>query len=136
MLSTIRELRAGVEEALEPFRDVPYVIVGDWNRVGSDRQTGEILEAQGLGKPTIAPLRHLGGIDSFTYYNEGGGFPPGLLDLAIYDDELLDLEAGWILESSTLSEQERRGLGLREDDSRSSDHLMLVVDVVAGGGPE
>ena len=136
MLTTMRDLRSGVDEELRPFSGVPYVIVGDWNRVGSDRQTAVFMEAEGLGAPTIAPLRHLEGVDAYTYYNDGGSFPPGLLDLAIYDDSLLDLEAGWILESSTLSEQTRRELGIREDDSRSSDHLLLVVDVVAGGGLE
>ena len=126
--ATIHDLRDGaLGVALEPYRYVPIMIIGDWNLVGS-RVPLDLVEDPGGPNQKHRLLPHLVGSDVHTWrsLNESpGGFSPGLLDLLTYSSDLLIPRNGFVLDSSELLDQE---LQLDPGDSLASDHLMLVGD--------
>ncbi len=130
---TIQELRAGqLGQAFEPYQDVPVIIIGDWNLVGSRDPLDIVNDPQG---PAMMQwlLPHLSGNDVHTWrdLNESpGSFAPGLLDLLAFSDALLIPRNGFVLDSRELSAAELQMMGLNSEDSDASDHLMLVGDFV------
>jgi endonuclease/exonuclease/phosphatase family metal-dependent hydrolase len=126
---TIADLRAGKHgEALEPYRDVPVVVIGDYNLVGSRTPLKIIQQADS------PPLEHwmlpqLVGESVATW--RGGpeeSFAPGMLDLVTYSPAGLLARRGFVVDTGKLSAVESERMRVRADDSDVSDHLMLVVD--------
>ena len=137
LAQVIANLRAGTAgEALWPFADVPVVVAGDFNDVGSP-QLRQVLQApSGTGSNngesngaglTRLPLPHLTSADVFTWYQHTASFPPGVLDLMFYGGALTPAN-GFLLDSRQLDGALLDQLQLASDDSDASDHLMLVAD--------
>lgn len=106
-------------------RDLPAVVVGDWNLVGS-RTPLDIIETQTKLTPWL--LRHFRGVDTYTWYDESSSFGPGRLDLVAFDLERLKPVNGFVLNIRMLAEDELRQWGLQPSDAFASDHMMLVTD--------
>lgn len=136
IVEAIRKLRAGeFGEQFDPYRDVPVIVIGDWNLVGSRTPLDMLEDPQG---PDMAhwTLPHLIGDDVDTWRDlteSPGSFPPGLLDLLAFSDVQLVPHNGFVLDSSELNTSELQMLGLFSDDSEASDHLTLVGDFMFAG---
>lgn len=135
--ATIGKLRAGtLGTTVQAWKASPLVVIGDWNMVGSRTPLDVMLEKSPSGPGlTHYLLRHLKGDDVFTWYkNEPGGFPPGMLDLLVHSAELTP-RSGFVLDTAELEAATLTKLGLQQDDSQASDHLLLVVDLGTGSAP-
>ncbi|MEM1166712.1 MAG: hypothetical protein AAGI30_10540 [Planctomycetota bacterium] len=128
----LARFRTGViSPSLVPFKDVPVIVIGDWNLVGSNGPR-EILTDQASG----TGLRHqvllnLDGRDATSWRDlspSPGGFAPGLLDLAVHSSRSLDVTGGFVLDSHRLTPSQRTAIGVDASDSLVSDHLLLVAD--------
>ena len=106
----------------------PVIIGGDWNLVGSrgplDRLTAP--ELPGVAELTI-PNRSATDVTTWRELN-GLGFPPGRLDLIVYDEEHLEPIRAEVFDSEALTPERLEELGLQATDSRASDHLLLIAD--------
>ena len=109
---------------IDAHRDVPALVIGDWNLVGS-RTPLSTLEAAGLERWHLESLRPG---DFWTWYNPRSRFTPGQLDLLVHDPTRLERVHGYILSTHTMQAAEAEALGLRSDDSEGSDHQVLVGD--------
>jgi hypothetical protein len=124
----VRQARAG--ELGPDLVDAPVIIGGDWNLVGS-RTPLDVLTDPEL--PLMAELRipNAARADVSTWRElDGLGFPPGRLDLIVYDESRLEPVHAEVFDSEALSPQRLKILGLEATDSRASDHLMLIADFV------
>ena len=119
--------RARLGPALERFAAAPIIVAGDWNLVGSDAPLALLEAAEGPALPHWL-LRHLTTNDVYTWRADSSRFPPGLLDLVLYDDSRLAADKGFIFDSHALSEASLRQLGLLATDSEATDHLALVCE--------
>ncbi len=128
LLEDVGRIRSG-EIALEREEDrwAPVIVIGDYNLVGS-RSPLDLLLGAGMrdemlmrtGKPSVTTWRAL--------EQRAGSFPPGRLDLMTYTSAGLKVLRGFALDTSGLDADQLLEFDLREGDSGSSDHLMLVVD--------
>ncbi len=133
-VSAFTSFRAGtLSPALAPYADVPAVVVGDWNHVGSSGPLDRWLASPG---PSLsqAVVRHLIGRETWTWADPDGlGFWPGLLDVVAFDAARTSVVKAFSLDTAELNAGELTALGLQSGDSTASDHRMIVVDL--GSGP-
>jgi len=129
LAATVKKLRDGqLGGELDPWRDAPVVVIGDWNLVGSRTPLDLILDA--TSGPGLAhwQLHHLLGDDTYTWRSETvGEFPPGMLDLVTHSKSLKQ-HNGFIFDTADLDAATVSNLGLQAPDSQASDHLVLVAD--------
>ncbi len=133
-ISVFNAFRAGTLSAgLAPYADVPAVVVGDWNHVGSNAPLDVWLASPGPGL-TQAVVRHLIGREVWTWAAPSGtGFWPGLLDVVAFDAARTSVVRSFVLDTAELNAGELASLGMLSGDSTASDHKMVVVDL--GSGP-
>lgn len=141
LIATLNSLRSGaLGAAFEPYRDVPAIIIGDWNLVGS-RTPLDMVEDPAPGGPnmTDALPPHLIGEDVTTWRGTSGGpgsFTPGRLDLIAFSDAGgLNIEGSFVLDTATLNASELAALDLQGGDSAATDHNMLVGDFTFASPP-
>jgi hypothetical protein len=128
-VALINDFRAGALGAtLSPYRNVPVIVVGDWNLVGST--TPADLWAANPGPAlTRSPIRNLIGKDVVTWSSPNGlDFWPGVLDVLMYSRGSTFLRNSFLLDSTLLNPSELAALALQSADSLVSDHRMLVMD--------
>lgn len=133
MVTTIEDLRsAPTGSALEAYREIPVVVMGDWNLVGS-RTPLDMLTSPAIPGMARVALPKPGSDDHATWrsFNASSNFAPGQLDLVVCSADRLNVLNAIALNSETLSNEQLSELGLSPDDSHASDHLMLVVDLAA-----
>jgi len=124
----VQEVRAGQYDGQVKLSGAPVIVGGDWNLVGS-RMPLDILTAPELEHMAELRLVRTGAADTTTWRElDGLGFPPGRLDLMVYDCELLKPVRAEVLDTSMLTQDRLKQLGLFPDDSTGSDHLMLLTD--------
>jgi hypothetical protein len=114
-------------ETLRPFRDVPVVVVGDFNLVGTRAPVDALTRPAGLGMTWWIPS-HLVGDDAWTWRQPEARLSPGILDLVLYDPRRLERRNGFVLDTAELGPDVLEALTLQAGDSAASDHLMVVVD--------
>lgn len=107
--------------------ELPVLLAGDWNLVGS-RSPLDLLT-----NPAGANLRHLEARnpvngETYTWYEPDSDFGPGMLDLVTVSANAAESSSAAILDSTTLDPQSLNSLGIRTNDSRATDHLMLVIN--------
>ena len=74
LAQVIENLRSGnAGSALLPYADVPVLVAGDFNDVGSP-ELREILTVPDAANLTRLPLPHLVGSDVFTWYYDEASF--------------------------------------------------------------
>lgn len=106
------------------------VVGGDLNLVGS-RPPIEMLasgtDADGSDLAIARPMV-LGRREFYTWWDEGNRFAPGRLDWVLYSDATAAAE-GFVLDSSRFDAASLESAGLGWGDTRTSDHLPVVVDL-------
>ncbi|GAB4553805.1 MAG: endonuclease/exonuclease/phosphatase family protein [Phycisphaerales bacterium] len=116
----------------EGYAEAPFVLIGDWNLVGSGLARDLVCEHPTLDATDLAPMRLRG--DRNTTWRDltpnNGGFPPGRLDLAVVGGGLT-VDRSFVFDTEDLSNAMLGELRLDRAASRASDHLMLVVDIDA-----
>ena len=128
-ITLINNFRNGsLGATLSPYRNVPIVLVGDWNLVGSTTPA-DLWAAAAAAPLTRAPIRNLIGSDVVTWSSPDGlDFWPGVLDVLMYTRGSTFLRNSFLLDSTLLNAGELAALGLQANDSLASDHRLLVMD--------
>jgi len=142
----VRDVKAG-DGPFDVPDDTPIVIAGDMNFVGSAQQpqtlrTGTIVNTGSYGQGAApdwdgSPLldanpRQAGTPLHVTWDDPGSSFPPGRLDYTYVSDSVVDVVNAYVLHTPALPASTLAAHGLEADDTRTaSDHLPLVVDIVA-----
>jgi endonuclease/exonuclease/phosphatase family metal-dependent hydrolase len=121
---TIDALR-GTElgQALAPYANVPVVIVGDFNDVGSATLEQSMID-RGLQRWI---LQHLPGDAVYTWSSLDESYPPGMLDLLFHGDDI-ERRGGYVLDTLELAPDVLAAAEMQVNDSYASDHLLLVAD--------
>ncbi|MCK4342039.1 MAG: endonuclease/exonuclease/phosphatase family protein, partial [Phycisphaerae bacterium] len=133
-----------------------FAVVGDLNIVGSFQpvQTlieGDIIDEEHYGKDFPLdwddtslvdphPRHNIAGPDDYTWRNDHSDYEPGRIDFIIYTDSVLAAVQTFVLNTTTMSNEDLRAAGLQRRDICADtryedfDHLPLVADfrVVAG----
>lgn len=109
------------------------LIAGDYNLVGSRLPREIIAKAADAGGTDLQVLEalNLRGDANITWRDARSGFSPSRLDYLLYTGSTLNVQNRFLFDSEELSDAELGRLGLQRDDSRFSDHLPLVMDVIA-----
>lgn len=116
----------------EQHPDAMVVIAGDFNLVGSRVPLDVMARGLGVGgddlDAALTPV--LGDSSVVTWVDEKSMFGPGRLDWLLYDDSRSELADAYMLDTRVLTDTALERLGLERDDSKASDHLPMVVDLV------
>ncbi len=124
----IEEVRAGKHDTSVPLTNAPVIIGGDWNLVGSRLPLDRLTAPQLPGIEALAiPNRRQSDVSTWREL-DGFGFPPGRLDLIVYDSARLRSVHAEVFDSEGLTPEQLDDLGVQATDSRASDHLMLIAD--------
>jgi hypothetical protein len=107
--------------------DLPILLAGDWNLVGSRSPLDLLTSPAGAGL-RLLEARNPSTQSVYTWYAPNSDFAPGLLDLAAVSESAASRSGAFIVDSRTIDSESLRALGLREEDSAASDHLMLIID--------
>jgi hypothetical protein len=108
--------------------DIPVVLAGDWNLVGSRSPLDMLTSPVGPDLRHI-DARHLTTRDVYTWFAPNSAFAPGMLDLAAVDSESARSQA-FLVDTRKMPPALLEGSGMRPEDSDASDHLLLVIDLV------
>ena len=132
-ITQANSLIAAVEQArsrADAFSDAPFVLIGDWNLVGSGGARDVVCDHPNLNAVDLAPMRLRG--DRNTTWRDltpnNGGFPPGRLDLIVVS-ESLPVKRSFVFDTVDVDAETLGAMDLNEGDATASDHLMLVLDV-------
>lgn len=122
-------------------------VLGDLNTVRGPQPLNILLNGEGLSPDwdgtsiTAAPLFHNETIpENWTWRNDESQFDPGVLDYIIHTDSVLELQRGFILNPSYMTNAELAATGLQATDfmldkdrpqDNVYDHMPLVVDFVS-----
>ena len=128
----------------------PILIVGDLNLVGGPQPlatllTGDIINEDTYGEDFAPdwddseltdahPLHNAVGPDDYTWRNDDDRWDPGRLDYIIYTDNVLEEVHGFVLNTTTMTDEELARARLEKFDvtldlvGRHFDHLPVVVD--------
>jgi hypothetical protein len=128
MAQLVEEVRSGKHNSGVDLTNAPVIIGGDWNLVGS-RTPLDLLTEPNLARMGELTLPRRASADLVTWRELGGrGFPPGRLDLFVFDTGRLAVPYAEVWDTGTMAPERLARLGLSETDSRASDHLLLVAD--------
>jgi endonuclease/exonuclease/phosphatase family metal-dependent hydrolase len=108
------------------------LIAGDYNLVGS-RLPREIIAS--AADPSGADLAVLAAHNllqdsTITWRDARSGFSPSRLDYILYSHSTMSLKNAFLVDTEELSDAQLSAAGLFRADSRFSDHLPLVMDIV------
>ncbi len=116
---------------LGPNAPAVRIIAGDLNLVGSRPPIDALrnsLDTDGSDLAVAAtPVLNDGSV--YTWYDPTSRFGPGRLDYVLYSDHAADLVNAFAIDTQRLEDRCLDASGLRRDDSRATDHLVLVADV-------
>ncbi len=108
------------------------VIGGDMNLVGSRGPIDTLrggLDADGSDME-IAPAMVLGDAAYYTWSDTGSPFSPGRLDYVLVGDSQARVVRSFVVDTARLTDSALAQSGLQRGDSRGSDHMPVVVDLV------
>ena len=127
-----RTLNRAIAAVLADHPDAGLVVGGDFNLVGSARPLDELRRGLGMAERDLTPARlerlRDRSLATWRGTRPTDPFSPGRLDYVLYQDATLQVERAFVFDAEDLSADARQQLGLRESDTRQSDHLPLVVD--------
>lgn len=124
-------LIADLFEGLASDPEMPRLIAGDINLVGSRRPLDELrsgLDADGSSLE-VAETMVLGDAAIYTWRNPRSAFTPGRLDFAVYSDANARVIRAFALDTDRLGADTLAAWGLEPGDTDASDHLPMVVDL-------
>ena len=125
------ELRRRVRQVLERTRVDGLIVAGDFNLVTTPLP---MVILSGPYRPPhagliAAELRHLDGLETWTWDGRGTRFPSRAMDFVLYSPHALALRHGYVLDTADLPQSELEQLGLQpESAGRLSAHRPLVVE--------
>ncbi len=125
-------INAFVDSVHANHPDAKVVIAGDFNLVGSRTPLEILAESLAADGSDLSPLNALqiGNASTVTWNDEKSRFSPGRLDWLLFDQSTTSAQNGFILDTRALSDSSLNAIGLHRDDSKASDHLPIVVDLV------
>ena len=155
----IRQIRTHVRrnEAASLRPGTPFLLIGDFNVYQSDPEdptlhlttllTGNIVDEATFGpdiKPDwdgtslaeVKPRHNARDKDWYTWRSDSERFPPGALDRIIYSDSEMTVRHSFVLNTTTMTEEELARSKLLANDvlkggqSGEFDHLPMVVDII------
>ncbi|MEM9372642.1 MAG: endonuclease/exonuclease/phosphatase family protein [Planctomycetota bacterium] len=132
-ISEAISINATVAAVLQAHPDAAVAIAGDYNLVGT-RTPLDIIRvglASDGGDLTPAETLTLGDPAAVTWIQESSRFSPGRLDWAVVDETRTAIARAFTLDTRRLSAASLLANGLEPEDSQASDHLPLVVDLLA-----
>ena len=112
--------------------DASVAIGGDYNLVGSRRPLDILIDGLGQNDADLTPAdtTTLGDAAAITWVDEKSRFSPGRLDWVVVDTTRTPIARSFTLDTRRLSDASLKAAGLERDDSRASDHLPVVVDLI------
>ncbi|MBL8761334.1 MAG: endonuclease/exonuclease/phosphatase family protein [Phycisphaerae bacterium] len=129
-INNLALFRAGQKGAnLVAYKDVPVVVVGDWNLVGSTTPLDLWLSPNAPDMKRELVVNQIGGEASTWKSGDGLDFWPGALDLFIHSRATLFPRQVVGLHSSELNASELAALAVQAGDSDATDHRMIVADL-------
>lgn len=108
------------------------VIGGDMNLVGTRGPLDVLrggLDADGSDLE-IAPALVLGDLAYYTWSDAGNQFSPGRLDYVLVGDSQARVVRSFVVDTARLTDGALTRAGLQREDSRGSDHMPVVVDLL------
>lgn len=128
-----RVVNAAADKAATEAGAAIRIIAGDFNLVGS-RPPLDIMrhaiDADGSDL-TIAEVQALGAGLVETWSDEGNAFAPGRLDYMLLSDSSVVVKNAFVFNTRRMTIEALAKLGVDGEDSSASDHMPIVVDVVA-----
>ncbi len=133
----LREIQAtvlnrAIARAFDGRGDAGLIVGGDLNLVGSSRPMQALRHGLGIdGRPiTVVRIPRLRDRSLATWRSirTGDPFSPGRLDFVLYRARWMDVHKAFVFDAADLTADARKDLGLRDGDSRNSDHLPVTVD--------
>jgi len=125
-------INGALRHALDTSPAAVRMIAGDLNLVGSDTPLAAMiagLDTDGFDlEPVETPV--LGDAAVYTWRDDGLPFTPGRLDWALVGDASARVVNAFALDTERLTVDALRTAGLERSDSRASDHLPVIVDLV------
>ena len=129
-INNLALFRAGQKGAnLVAYKDVPVVVVGDWNLVGSTTPLDLWLSPNPPDMKRELVVNQVGDEASTWAAHDGLDFWPGVLDIFIRSRGLLFPRQVVGLHTSELNAGELAALGLQAGDSDATDHRMVIADL-------
>ena len=123
IVGEIQKMRGGAYGEKAKF--APVVLIGDYNLVGS-RAPLDKLNSSGLNDIALnCPMDGSG--YTWRSLRRDDSFWPGRLDLLSHTSGL-NYQSGFVFDTEKIKARTRRKLGVQQNDSRASDHLLLVAD--------
>ena len=125
----INELVASLREK---YPNAGVIIGGDFNLVGTRAPLNIIAADLGVDNQNLVPVPTtcLGTQSMLTWTQAKSSYTPGRLDWLLVDDHAWTPVRSWSLDTARLSDKALKEAGLLKDDSRATDHLPIVVDLV------
>ncbi|MBL4809502.1 MAG: endonuclease/exonuclease/phosphatase family protein [Phycisphaerales bacterium] len=121
-----------IQELRKKYPNAGIVIGGDYNLVGSRKPLDIIADNLGIDHQDLTPVptKVLGTQSMLTWTNAKSPYTPGRLDWILVDDHAWTPINSWSLDTARLSNQALKDAGLEREDSRATDHLPIVVDLI------
>ncbi|MBO6512502.1 MAG: endonuclease/exonuclease/phosphatase family protein [Phycisphaerales bacterium] len=131
-IAQAHQIRGLIHELREDYPHAGVVIGGDFNLVGSREPLEMMIQGIGVDEQDLVPLptRVIGTQSMLTWTQASSSYTPGRLDWIVVDDHAWKPIRSWSLDTEELSEHVLEATGLMREDSRSSDHLPIVADLV------
>jgi endonuclease/exonuclease/phosphatase family metal-dependent hydrolase len=131
-LAEARAIRAALQQAIRASAPDMVIIGGDFNLVGDPAP--QALLASGTdadgGDLVVADTKNLGQQVRHTWREQGSRFAPGRLDYALVGDAGARIANAFIFDASVLSDATLEAIGVQRDDTATSDHLPVVIDIL------
>lgn len=131
-IAQAHQIHGLILELREKYPNTGVVIGGDFNLVGSRTPLDMMIKGLGVGSQDLTPVPTtvLGTQSMLTWTNADSSYTPGRLDWLLVDDHAWKPVRSWSLDTARLSDMVLKKSGLKSDDSRATDHLPIVVDLV------
>lgn len=127
-----KSINAFVRSVHQNHPKAKVVIAGDFNLVGSYEPMAAMVDSLGIDGRDLSTVnaQQIGDASMVTWNDEKSRFSPGRLDWMLYDDSVSAVANAFILDTRSFSPSSLTALGLEADDSKASDHLPIVIDLI------
>lgn len=131
-IAQAHQIRGLIHELREDYPNAGVVIGGDFNLVGTRKPLEMMIQGIGVDHQNLVPLptKVIGTQSMLTWTQASSSYTPGRLDWLVVDDHAWTPLRSWSLDTARLSDQVLKDSGLHRDDSRATDHLPIVADLI------
>jgi endonuclease/exonuclease/phosphatase family metal-dependent hydrolase len=127
-----KSINAFVRSVHKKHPNAKVVIAGDFNLVGSYEPMSAMIDSLGIDGRDLSTInaQQIGDASMVTWNDEKSRFSPGRLDWMLIDESMSQAANSFILDTRSLSNESLEAVGLYADDSKASDHLPIVIDLI------